>query len=376
MKRTIAFVSAYYPPKIGGVENYVAYLARAAAAEADLEPVVITTREKGWRTSVGVQDGVRVIKLGVLLRLSNSPISPLWPFQVRRWLRRTGAEIVNAHAPVPGLADTAMWVAGRRRKKVLTYHAGTMHKGEPGTALADWIIARYERHVLPRVLRAADVAVPVGPSSLAASRPDAVLITPGVDVQRFVPGPPPSRRPRDLVYVGRIDRTSEWKGIDVLLCAMTLLRDLPDVRLRLIGSGDALPDKVRLAQELGIADRVEATGTLRGEELVKAIGRAAVMVLPSTSHAECAGTVLMEGMACGTPVVASDVGSLAYVVQDGEAGIIVAPGNAEELAAACRKLLEDRELADRMGVAGRARAENRFAWPLLTRQYIDLFRSL
>ncbi|WP_034266133.1 glycosyltransferase family 4 protein [Actinospica robiniae] len=375
MKRVIAFVCAYYPPKIGGVENYVARIARAVGEEADLEPVVITTRESGWRTSVGTEDGVLVVRLGVLLRLSNSPISPLWPIQVRRWLRRTGAQIVNAHAPVPGLADTAMAVAGKRRT-VLTYHAGTMHKGEPGSGLADWIIARYERHVLPRVLRSADVAVPVGPSSLAAERPDAVLITPGVDLERFVPGPAPSQRPRDLVYVGRIDRTSAWKGIDVLLRAMTLLRDLPDVRLRLVGSGDALPDHLRLAGELGVADRVEATGALHGAELVEAMRHAAVLVLPSTSHAECAGTVLMEGMACATPLVASDVGSLAYVVQDGEAGLIVPPGDVEALAAACRRLLVDDELADRMGKAGRARAEARFAWPLLARTYIDLFRSL
>jgi len=374
MKRTVAFVSAYYPPKIGGVENYVARVARAVAEEPDLEPVVITS-QSGWRTTVGTEDGVRVIRLGAWLRLSNSPISPLWPFQIRRWLRKTGAQIVNAHAPVPGMADTALSVAGKRRT-VLTYHAGTMHKGEPGSQRADWLIDRYEKHVLPRVLRSADVAVPVGPSSLAASRPDAILITPGVDLERFVPGPSPSQRPRDLVYVGRIDRTSAWKGIDVLLRAMTLLADLPDVRLRLVGSGDALPDHLRQAQELGIAERVEATGALRGGELVDAIGQAAVMVLPSTTHAECAGTVLMEGMACGTPVVASDVGSLAYVVQDGEAGLIVPPGDAEALAAACRKLLEDGELADRMGKAGRARAENHFAWPLLAQKYIDLFREL
>lgn len=373
MKRTVAFVSAYYPPKIGGVENYVARVARAVAEEPDLEPVVITS-QPGWRTSVGTEDGVRVIRLGAWLRLSNSPISPLWPFQIRRWLRKTGAQIVNAHAPVPGMADTALSVAGKRRT-VLTYHAGTMHKGD-GSKRADWIIDRYEKHVLPRVLRSADVAVPVGPSSLAAARPDAILITPGVDLERFVPGPAPSQRPRDLVYVGRIDRTSAWKGIDVLLRAMTLLADLPDVRLRLIGSGDALPDYLRQAQELGIAERVEATGALRGDGLVDAIGQAAVMVLPSTTHAECAGTVLMEGMACGTPVVASDVGSLAYVVQDGEAGLIVPPGDAEALAAACRRLLEDRELADRMGKAGRARAENQFAWPLLAQKYIDLFREL
>jgi glycosyltransferase involved in cell wall biosynthesis len=375
VKRTVAFVSAYYPPKIGGVENYVACVARAMAGQEDLAPVVITTRPSGLRTTVGVEDGVRVIRLGAWLRLSNSPISPLWPFQVRWWLRRTGAQVVNAHAPVPGLADVAIAVSGKRRT-VLTYHAGTMHKGEPGSRLADWIIARYERHVLPRVWRTVDVPVPVGPSSLAAARPGAVQITPGVDLERFVPGPAASKRPRDVVYVGRIDRTSAWKGIDVLLRAFALLGDLPEVRLRLVGSGDALPDHLKLARELGIAERVEAVGALRGAELVEAMGRAAVMVLPSTTHAECAGTVLMEGMACATPVVASDVGSLAFVVRDGEAGLIVPPGDAEALAAACRTLLQDGDLADRMGKAGRARVENHFAWPLLTEQYARLFRSL
>ena len=132
--RTVAFVASYYPPHMGGVENCVARIAQALAAEPDFTPVVITTRQSGLRTSDGVEDGVRVIRLGVWTRLSNSPISPLWPFQVRRWLRRTGAELVNAHAPVPGLADVAILVSGKRRT-VFTYHAGTMRKdGEIGRA--------------------------------------------------------------------------------------------------------------------------------------------------------------------------------------------------------------------------------------------------
>jgi len=384
MVRTVAFVCAYYPPHVGGVENYVARIARAVAEEDDLSAVVITTSPHGLRTTVDSEDGVLVVRLGAWLRLSNSPISPLWPIQVRRWLRKTNAVIVNAHAPVPGLADVAIGVAGRRRRKVLTYHAGTMRKGLPGSGLADRLIVRYERHVLPRIFAATDVPVPVGPSSLAARRPGAVLITPGVDIERFVPGPPASRRPRELVYVGRLESASSWKGIDVLIEAMTLLTDLPDVRLRLIGDGDALPGHLELARRLGVADRVEAVGVLRGAELVEAIGRAAVMVLASTTNAECAGTVLMEGMACATPVVATDVGSLGYVVgegdgddgsDDGAAGLIVPPGDAAALAAACRRVLTDGELADRLGKAGRLRAEIRFAWPLLTRRYLELFRS-
>ena len=376
MKRTVALVSAYYPPKVGGVENYVARVAEAMAGLDDLEPVVITTRDSGWRTRIETANGVRVIRLGAWLKVSNSPLSPLWPIQVRRWLGRTGAEVVNAHAPVPGLADAAIAFAGRRRKTVLTYHAGTMHKGVEGSGLADWIIGRYEKHVLPRLFRSVDVPVPVGPSSTAARYPGAVLITPGVDVERFVAGPPPSSRPRDIVYVGRMDKTSAWKGVDVLLRAFALLDDLPGVRLRLVGSGDALPGHLELARSLGIGDRVEARGALGGAELVEAMQQAAVMVLASTTDAECAGTVLMEGMACGTPIVASDVGSLAYVVQDGVAGIIVEPGDAPALAGACRRVLADGELADRLGRAGRERAVSEFAWPLLVRKYTDLFRSL
>lgn len=375
MKRTVAFVTAYYPPHMGGVENYVARVAGALAQVEDLEPVVITTRDSGWRTTVDVEGGVQVVRLRAWLKVSNSPISPLWPVQVRRWLRKTGAQVVNAHAPVPGLADVAVAVSGRRRT-VLTYHAGTMRKGVPGTAIADRVIARYEKHVLPRLFKAVDVPVPVGPSSLAAAVPGAVLITPGVDIERFTPGPPASTRPRDIVYVGRMDKTSAWKGVDVLLRAFALLGDLPEVRLRLVGFGDALPGYLELARELGVADRVEAVGALGGNALVEAMQQAAVMVLASTTDAECAGTVLMEGMACATPIVASDVGSLAYVVRDGVAGTIVEPSNPEALAKACRTVLGDGELADRMGAAGRERAVGEFAWPLLIERYISLFRSI
>lgn len=368
---TVALVTPYYPPKIGGVERYVEQLAQGLAADDGFRPIVITTRPSGLRTQVSVENGVQVIRLGIWLRVSNTPLSPLWPIQVRRWLRRTGAEVVNAHAPVPGLGDTAVLTSGRRRV-VFTYHAGTMHKGVEGSGLADRLIAAYERWVLPRVFGRCDVPVPVGPSSLAAGKPGAVLITPGVDLARFTPGDPDARR-RELIYVGRMDRTSAWKGVDVLIKALALLTDLPELRLRLVGEGDAVADHLALAERLGVRDRVDAHGALSGDELVRAMQRAAVLVLPSTTDAECAGTVLMEAMACATPVVASDVGSLAYVVNDGEAGLIVPRANPERLAEACRELLTEPERAAKMGAAGRARAEALFAWPYLIERYREVF---
>lgn len=75
-ERTVAVVAPYYPPKVGGVENYAARIARAVADAPGLRPVVITTRLSGLRTTVDVEEGVQVIRLGAWLKLSNTPLSP------------------------------------------------------------------------------------------------------------------------------------------------------------------------------------------------------------------------------------------------------------------------------------------------------------
>ncbi|MFE2717893.1 glycosyltransferase family 4 protein [Streptomyces mirabilis] len=376
-RRTVAVVTPYYPPKIGGVEQYSARVAAAVAATDDLRALVITTRlDRGLRTEVTTEDGVTVVRLGVWLRLSNTPLSPLWPLQLRRWLRRTGADVVHAHAPVPGIGDLAVALSGPR-PAVLTYHAGSMHKGEPGSGAADRLIRLYETSVLPRVFSRAQRLVAVSPVSLAAARRDAVCITPGVDTDRFTPGAPASRRPPTLVYVGRMDRSSAWKGTDVLVRAFALLAaEHPTVRLRLVGDGDALSDLRALAAELGVADRLETPGALSGAALTDAVRTAAVLALPSLTEAESFGMALVEAMACATPVVGSAVGGIPHVVEHEKTGLLVPPGDPTALAAACARLLSDGGLADRMGAAGRRAAEQRYSWPALTARYVDMFRAL
>ena len=254
--RTVAVVAPNYWPKIGGAENYARRVARAVADDPAMRAVVITASPAGWRTSVGHDGDVPVIRLGTWShRLVNAPVSPLWPLQLRRWLRRLGVDVVNAHAPVPGLGDLAVLLSGR--PAVMTYHAGSMIKGR---RFRDRVLGLYERLVLPRVFSRARALVAVSPTSLASGRPGAVEITPGVDVDRFTSGGPASRRPSVILYVGRMDRASSWKGVDVLLRGFAALADRPEARLRLVGGGNALPDHMALAERLGIADRVEFAG--------------------------------------------------------------------------------------------------------------------
>ncbi|MHB9861077.1 glycosyltransferase family 4 protein [Streptomyces sp. YIM S03343] len=373
VRTTVAVVAPYYPPHIGGSENYAARVARAVADDPAMRAVVITSNPAGRRTTFGF-DGrdVPVVRLGTWARLSNTPVNPLWPLQLRHWLRRLDVDVVNAHAPVPGLGDLAVAVSGRR-PAVMTYHAGSMSKGRKNV---DRLIRWYERHILPRVFSRARAVIAVSPVSLASGRPGAIEITPGVDIERFTPGAPASTRPRTIVYVGRMDRTSSWKGVDVLLRGFAALAEVPEARLKLVGSGSAVPGLVALAEQLGIADRVDFTGGLTGDALVAAMRSAALLVLPSLTEAECHPMAPMEAMACGTPVVGSDVGGIPHVITPGVTGMLVRPGDPDALAAACRRLLQDGDLADRMGAAGRRRAVEHFAWPTLTDRYLQLFRSL
>ena len=131
-----------------------------------------------------------------------------------------------------------------------------------------------------------------------------------------------------MLYVGRIERSSAWKGLDVLLGAFAqIARAVPAARLELVGDGDAVDGLRRLAVGLGVQDRVDFRGALSGAELVAAYRRASVVALPSLTEAESFGMTLVEGMSCGRPVIGSRVGGIPGVVTDGHDGLLVPPGD-------------------------------------------------
>jgi len=370
---TVAVVVPYFSPKVGGLERYAERLAREVQAAPDLDVLVVTTNEAGRRTVRDDVGGLPVVRLARWLTLSNTPVSPLWPVQLRRLLDRHRVDLVSVHSPVPYLADVTVAVAGRHRPVVLTYHSGSLAKGARGI---DTVLRGYERYILPRVFARADALVAVSATSLAARVPGARTIPPGVDTDAFTPAAAPTGPPT-VLYVGRIERSSAWKGIDVLLRAFVeIAHRLPSARLELVGPGDAVDGFRRQAAALGIEDRVDFRGVLSGAELVDAYQRASVVALPSLTGAESFGMALVEAMSCGRPVVGSDVGGIPGVVTGGRDGLLVPPGDAGALAAACLSVLTDPGLADRLGRAGRQAALSRFSWGRQLPAYLDLFRDL
>ena len=234
----VAEVTPHYPPSVGGLERYTHRVAQALRDDPGFEVVVITTGT-GRRTETTVEDGITVVRLAPWFTLSNSPVSGWWPVQLRRLLREHRIDVVHAHAPTPYLADVACYVAGSR-PVVLTYHAGSLVKGVGGAV--DALLRTYERHVLPRVVARADRVLAVSEVCLPGVA-DRELVPPGVDTDVFVPGSDPTGPTVPTVlYAGRMQRSSRWKGVQVLVEAFAALgREVPDARLVLVGDGDDVP---------------------------------------------------------------------------------------------------------------------------------------
>jgi D-inositol-3-phosphate glycosyltransferase len=215
------------------------------------------------------------------------------------------------------------------------------------------------------------------------------VISPGVDTGRFHPIPPSQAREqigvcpdrRLILFVGRIE---PLKGVDSLLRAIAIVVDQkPGFRNHLcvpIIGGD--PDRVReedemvrlqvLREELGLQDVVLFLGAKDQDTLQYYYSAAEMVVMPSDY--ESFGMVALEAMACGTPVIASDVGGLAFLIRHGRTGFRVPARNPEALADRMMRLLTSEGIRRRIGQRAACWAES-YAWPRVTDRIVALYRQ-
>ncbi|MDP1730124.1 MAG: glycosyltransferase family 4 protein [Devosia sp.] len=151
-----------------------------------------------------------------------------------------------------------------------------------------------------------------------------------------------------ILFLGRINQA---KGVPELGEALHNMLPLPGWRATIAGDGYVEMARERVV-ELGLEARVTITGWVDADAVAALIAEADILVLPS--HEENLPISIIEGMASGLAIVATPVGAIEDIVSDGETGLLVAPGDADALAAALTRLVTDRELRQRLGNAGLA----------------------
>jgi len=176
-----------------------------------------------------------------------------------------------------------------------------------------------------------------------------------------------------LLFVGRL---TFYKGVEYVLQALSIIKKkINNVRLIIVGKGYLEKQLKALCASLGIEKSVIFAGRVSDNMLPKYYAAADVFVLPSTSIAEGFGIVLLEAMASGKPVVASNVGGIPEVIIDGSSGILVPPRETKDLAESVIHLLSNPAMSRAMGHEGRIIAEKSYGWKDIATRTLSLYKE-
>ena len=361
----VAFVQAAL--SIGGAERLVQALAEKMSRDR-VEPSIVNLYAAG---AIGEQ--MQAAGWPMTNHLARSRFDPF-----------VGARLARAvaHATVAYVIDSPLpmfWMGGQRRRHarprlVLGFHS-TGRLGDrlqhllarrSAIPVADQLVALTDSH---RRSLSAELRVPEARFRVVGS---------GVDLSRFDAAMPraAARRAAGLpeagTLVGIVAALRPEKNHALFLeAAARVAASVPGARFVIAGDGPARDEVARLAQASGLGERLLVLGARQDVPMLyRALD---VAVLSSRPVVETLPVTLIEAAACGTPAVATAVGSVTDVVVNGETGYVVAPGDAATLAGRIVQLLNDTAARERMGVAARRRAVERFDERDMIRRYEDLF---
>jgi phosphatidylinositol alpha-mannosyltransferase len=346
----------------GGVQVHVRQLSRHLRERGHETLILAPGREPTPEAGVRIVGRpVRIPYQGTVAPISFSAGSFR---RVGEALRSFRPDVVHAHEPLtPSVSMLATWRA--RGPVVATFHAHAERSGL-FTAAAPVLRPLWRR-------LAVRIAVSGAAARFVESRfGEGVRIIPnGCDVELFAKAEPAEDLPpgRRLLWVGRLD---PQKGFGVAVRAFAeVAAELPDLVLVVAGDGRDRAAVAGLAPE--IRARVVMLGTVPHDHLPPYHAAADAFVAPALGQ-ESFGIVLVEAMAAGLPLVASDIPGYREVVRPDVEGLLVPPNDPRGVAAALRRILADQELAHRLGHAGRARAEL-FRWPVVVEQVESAYRE-
>ncbi|MDQ3811668.1 MAG: glycosyltransferase family 4 protein [Chloroflexota bacterium] len=367
----LALVSPYDYAYPGGVTEHVAHLAEQFYASGHEVHIIAPSSDDETEPAVSGASPVhrigRVVSIPANGSVARITLSLRAYLQTKRLLQAENFDLIHLHEPMlPALPLTVL-------RHSSTTNVGTFHAYR-NSPLAYF----YSKPIVRPFFRKlhGHIAVSTAARDFVGEYfpADYRIIPNGIDFDRFHRRYPPLEALRDdrptVLFVGRLEKR---KGLRFLLRAWpTVLARHPRARLVVVGRGRALEGYRRFAARQGwSASNVVFEGYVPGEDLPRYYQAADVFCAPNTGQ-ESFGIVLLEAMAAGAPIVASDIAGYRDVVSHGENGWLVRPQDAQAIAEAIIRLLDDPDLRARTALAGQAHARA-YDWPRVAEQVLDYY---
>ncbi|MEO0021326.1 MAG: glycosyltransferase family 4 protein [candidate division WOR-3 bacterium] len=380
MKRPlkILLVSAAYRPYPSGVSEHVHNLASALTTLGHSVTILTTHFPKFQKLAPVDNIEVPIIRYGkaILLPLNRSyatlPVGAKLSKQIAAFLRSYHFDIVHCHGFFfPEISYWAL-IHSNSVNVVTSLTAGfKIHRF--GSPVFRMIFSKEIKKIHGKIAISNRARMAIEPYLPGEYR----IIPSGVNLKLFQPGYKPKIEKKTgekiILFLGRLDKR---KGLEVLIQAMPdIINSVPNTRLIIVGQGQRKEHYVKMVHELGLAKRVAFLGAARADELPSYYCSADVYCSPALGG-ETLGIVLLEAMACGVPVVASNIPGYDETVSHLNDGILVTPGNSTELAKAIIKVLSDNSLRANLINAGLQKVTNEYDWSIIASKTIDYYYEL
>lgn len=365
----VLHLGKYYHPVPGGIETQLKYLTLGLKEIGVSQKVIVANTER--KTSLEKIDEIHVIRLARKGTIFSTPISFGW----QKYINEGEYQIIHLHVPNP-LATLYLYLYGFEGKLIVSYHSDIVKQR---------FLKKVYGPIFSSVLNRAERITIAGPDprmydkSIAGVSDKCVQIPYGIDTECWKSTDVVKKGAQKIkgvykkpiiLFVGRL---VYYKGLEYLVRAMANL----DAVLLIVGMG---PEKERLKKIvdlLKLNQKVFFIGYVSNEELPFYYHACNVFCLPSIAKSEAFGIVQLEAMACGKPVVSTEIGTAtSFVNRDGETGLVVPPKDEKALSSALKTILSDPILKNRLGENARKHVSDNFNYKLVAKKFFDLYSEI
>jgi rhamnosyl/mannosyltransferase len=367
---------AYYP-KVGGIETAVKVLSEGFVNKYNSEVEALVCNHKiNFKKDEKIINGVKVIYLPTYGFALSLPLSPSYP----RELLKLKGDILNIHQPFP-LADLTFEISSGLKKnfsKIVTSWQCDITRQKWTLPIYGKLLHRFFKKIdkiivnNPHIINNSEFlrhykekceVIPIGINLEWASTK---LKSEDYDKIRTM-----SNNKLMILFVGRL---VIYKGIEYLIESMQYVEN---TSLTIIGSGPLEKPLKKLILDLNLKDKIKIIPEVDEESLHNYYKACDIFVLPSKNETEAYGIVQIEAMACGKPLICTELGTgTSFVNQHNVTGLVVPPRDTKELAHALNSMLNDKELREKFGNNGRIRAFTEFTSDKMLQKTYELYQQL
>lgn len=379
----VLFFNYEYPPLGGGAANATAYILREFAKIPNLEVDLVTSAIDDKYHLEKISDNVKIHKLPIGKNENNLHFQSQKDLLVYSWkayffsktlIRQNNYDLTHSFFSVPcGFLSLVL-----KYQYNLPYIVSLRGSDVPGYSdRFSWIyyillpIIKYiwkkSGAVISNSDDLKDLALKARPSQ------EIGVIHNGIDINNFKPNRNKKISDKFIITPGA-SRVTKRKGLEFLIKAVKqLLPKYPNILLKIMGDGDEKENLIILVKKLNLKNNVQFLGRIPREETVGYYQEANVFILPSFN--EGMSNAMLEALATGLPIIATETGGTKELVTEGINGFVVAMGSREDLAERIERLISNPELCEKMSQESRQRAE-KMSWQEVARQYFEVYKKV